>query len=182
MIALTRESSRFVESVDVPIAVALIGFAGALAAAAMSFALSRLSERASRRRECYAAATRQLVAFLEYPYRIRRRTSDKAEELARLADVGHEIQESLQYHETWVAAESRWAGEVFGSVRADLSADVGPACNEAWAASPITSAIGMNLSGWGPNGAADHIRRFERAVTWRFGWRRVLTLFRPHRP
>ena len=45
-------------------------------------------------------ATRQLVAYAEYPYRIRRRTSDDPEELGRLAKLGHDIQEALRYYET----------------------------------------------------------------------------------
>lgn len=167
-----QESQSFVETVGVPIAIALIGSAGVLAAAALSFALSRWSERTSRRRDGYAAATRQLVAFIEYAYRIRRRTSDAPDELARLANLGHDLQESLQYYETWVTAENGWVGEVFRDVRSALSAELGPPCNEAWNTAPVASAADMTLAGWGPNGAAEHVRRFERAVACRFGRRR----------
>jgi hypothetical protein len=173
-------SSSFVETVGVPIAIALIGFAGVLAAAALSFALSRWSERTSRRRAGYAAATGQLVAFIEYPYRIRRRTSDAPDDLARLANLGHDLQESLQYYEAWVTAEHGWAGGVFRNVRSALAAEVGPACNDAWKTAPVASAAEMTLGGWGPNGAAEHVHRFERAVACRFGWRRWPAFFGWH--
>lgn len=180
MIASTHESTRFIDTVGVPIVVALVGFGGAVTAAALSFALSRWNDRTTRRREGYAAATRQLVAFLEYPYRIRRRTSDSPEELTRLANLGHDIQEALQYYETWIAAENRWVGGVFREVRSALSSEVGPCCNEAWATKPVSSGAEMTLAGWGPNGASDHVRRFERAVACRFGWRRLPAFFGCH--
>jgi len=176
----TQESSSFVETVGVPIAIALIGFVGALVAAALSFALSRWSERTSRRRDGYAAATRQLVAFVEFPFRVRRRTSDGAEELARLANLGHDIQEALQYHETWVTAENAWVGAVYLEVRSALSSQIGPACNNAWGTPPVTSASKMMLDGWGPQGTAEQVNRFQRAVACRFGWRRYPAFFGWH--
>jgi len=42
------------------------------------------------------------------------------------------------------------------------------------------AAVQMNLSGWGPNNVADHVRQFERAVACRFGWRRIPALFGWH--
>lgn len=176
----SAHASDFVDTVGVPIAVALIGFAGLLTAAALSFALSRWSERTGRRREGYAAATQQLVAFIEYPFRIRRRTSDAGEELARLASLGHDIQEALQYHETWTMAENRWVGGVYREVRAAISEEVGPICIDAWNSLPVTTASEMNLSGWGRNDALDQVRRFERAAASRFGWRRIPAFFGWH--
>ena len=162
--------------IDTPIAVALIGLGATLAAAAVSFALSRWSETTARRREGYADAMRELVAWSEFPYRIRRRTSDASDELTRLAEVGHTHQECLRYRETWVRAENRWVGQVFHEVIEDMGALLGPACVEAWAAPPITRAADMNLAGWGPHGTKEPLERLERAIEFRFGWRRFAAI------
>lgn len=174
--AADGQVSEFAEHVGTPLAVALIGLATALAGAALSFALGRLSDTSARRRDGYAQATRELVAWCEYPYRIRRRTSDSPEELGRLAERGHDHQEALRYRETWIAAENQWVAKVFREVRKDLAAILGPSCNDAWTLPPVTEPGGMTLGSWGPQGVEAHIARFENAVEFRFGWKRVLAL------
>lgn len=173
--------SDFAEHVGVPLGVALIGLAATLAAAAVSFSLGRWSDATARRREGYAAATRELVAWVEYPFRIRRRTSDDPAALSVLADLGHEHQEHLRYRQTWIAGEDRWVASVFTEVRSDLAAILGAACNDAWASEPIRAASGMTLGDWGPNDVELHLERFENAVGYRFGWRRFVAVigFRP---
>lgn len=173
---IAEEVTPFTESVGVPLAIAVIGLIATLGAAAMSFALGRWNDTTARRRESYSSATRELVAWAEYPYRIRRRTSDEAAELATLANLGHELQEALRYRQTWIRSENKWVAEVFSEVRADLTKQVGAACAEAWHSEPVTNASGMNLNGWGPAGVDAHIERFENAVSFRFGWRRLACL------
>lgn len=177
---LIADVTPFTELVGVPLAVAVIGLVGTAAAAAIAFALNRWSDTVSRRRDGYASATRELVAWAEYPYRIKRRASDTPGELTRLANIGHELQEALRYRETWIASESIWVAKVFTEVRAALAAEVGAACAAAWDSTPVTGAAGMNLNGWGPAGVDAQIKRFERAVRFRFGWRRVVALFYWH--
>jgi hypothetical protein len=174
------EVRSFTEQVGVPIVVAVIGLIGALGAAAVSFAFTRLSDAAARRRDGYAEATRDLLAWAEYPFRIRRRTSDDPAELTRLANKGHELQEALRYRQAWTAAENPWLGQVFAEIRSDLGAIVGPACVEAWNTAPVTAAAGMNLNGWGPPDVEPHLARFETALRFRFGWRRLPAAFRWH--
>ena len=163
----------FVRDVGVPVAIATIGLFGALLAAAVTFALDRWSQSAERRRDAYSAATRQLFAYAEYPYRIRRRTSDSPAQLAELADRGHDIQEQLRYHEAWITAESRWLGAIFRDVRQELAASLASACNEAWAHPPVGAASEMTLGQWGPRGVDAVIVRFESAIPYRFGSRRL---------
>ena len=171
---MIAEASDFTEVVGVPMVVATIGLAATIGAAAVSYVLSRLGDAAERRRQGYAEATRELVAWAEYPYRIRRRTSDDPATLATIAELGHALQEALRYRETWITAENKWLAMVFAEVRQDLGALLGPACNEAWAAAPILQPSDMTLAGWGPVGVDHHLERFQEAVAWRFGWRRVL--------
>lgn len=163
-----------VAEVGIPLAVAIIGLTGSMAVAALSFAMSRWAEAASRRRDGYSAAKRTLVKYREYCWRVRRRTSDDSEELRRLADIGHDIQEELAYHQLWTRAENVFVGRVFREVRADMAAQLGPACNDAWAAAPIGKAREMTVGDWGPHNLDSYLERFDSAVAFRFGWRRVL--------
>lgn len=83
-----------------------------------------------------------------------------------------------------MAAENRWMAKVFTEIRQDLAATLGPACNDAWTAAPISTAAGMALGAWGPTGVDDQIARFERAIEFRFGWRRwpAAVGIRPSKP
>ena len=146
--------------------------AGAVGAAAAMF-FGRWTDATNRRRETYAAAVQTLFAWAEYPYRIRRRTSDSPEELSSLAERGHDLQEKLRWYESWITTESRWLGSVYSQVVRDVGQHVGPAASEAWGSPAITTAQEMVLGGWGPPGCSQVIGEFQLAVTWRFGLRRA---------
>jgi peptidoglycan/xylan/chitin deacetylase (PgdA/CDA1 family) len=170
----------FTEKVGVPLVVAAIALAATIGAAAMTFALGRWADTLEKRRGAYASATRELVAWAEYPYRIKRRPSDDRDALAALTDAGHALQEALRYRGTWIRAENGWVADVFDAVRADLGAELGASCADAWKSDPIIDAEDMILGDWGPVGVDEHIKRFERAVAFRFGWRRIPALFGWH--
>ena len=177
---LLAEVTPFAEQIGVPLLVAVIGLIGAVGTAAVAFALGRVSEASARRRDGYAAATRELLAWAEYPYRIKRRTTDDPLALTKLADLGHELQEALRYREAWIQGENRWVATVFTEVRQELGKTVGPACSDAWTSAPVTTAAEMNLNGWGPTDADALLKRFERALRFRFGWRRLVAILRWH--
>lgn len=158
---------------NVALLTAAIGAAATVSVAAITFTLSRLAESAARRRDGYAAATRELVAWVEMPYRIRRRTSDEPEVLADLAARLHDGQEALAYRSSWIRSDSRWLAEIFDDVRGHIRCEHGPACGEAWRSPPVTNPADMVLNGWGPTGLDAHVARFEQAATHRFGWRRA---------
>lgn len=65
---------------------------------------------------------------------------------------GHDLQEALRYHETWIGAEDSWVATIYSEVRHDLAAILAPACYAAWNSPPITKAADMTLGGWGPKG------------------------------
>jgi hypothetical protein len=134
-----------VKDVGVPLVVAAIGLAGSICVAALSFAMVRWAEAAARHRDGYSAVRRTLVRYSEYCWRVRRRTSNDAEELRRLADLGHEIQEELAYHQLWTRSENAFVGRVFREVCLDMAAHLAPACNAAWAVPPIGKAEEMTL-------------------------------------
>ncbi|WP_420879643.1 hypothetical protein [Rhodococcus sp. (in: high G+C Gram-positive bacteria)] len=142
--------------------------------------IAGLRESAGRRREGYALATRALVARAEYPYRVRRRTSDNVETLTVLTTLGSDLQEQLAASRIWVSTESPRLGKIYAQTLTEIDATVRQATRDAWSLPPITSANQMNLNGWGPGaGLDDHITTFERAVRWRFGIRRLVPFTPP---
>lgn len=143
-----------------------------------SFTASSKAATEARRRG-YAEALEAILAWSEFPYRVRRRASDDPEKLEELAALGHQIQERRTGALAWVAADSRELYEVFRANVDALDAVVGPAIADAWQQPPVTTAAGMVLSGWGPGRASgETLKRINCAVTYRFGWRRRL-LFVP---
>jgi hypothetical protein len=95
----------------IPLIVAALG--SSVIAGLLSTVLGNARATANIRRDRYGQAVRGLVAWGEYPYRIRRRTDDEPATLAALAERGHAIQEQLAESRGWVAAESRTISEVF---------------------------------------------------------------------
>ena len=146
----------------------------ALATAVGTQIISRLSDTASRRRDRYSALVRTLVAWTEFPYRVRRRVDDNPTTLAGLAAIGHELQERLAGDQAWVLAESRYVGKVYIEVRRAINKQVGPAITDAWNLPPVSRPSEMVLGTWGPNTAVTaDLDRLEASVGRRFGWRRV---------
>jgi hypothetical protein len=157
-----------------PILIAAISLVGI----ALAAALSRWGDATNRRRTSYASAVETMVAWVEFPYRIRRRTSDAPGELARLADIGHDLQERLSCHAVWIGAECHALGKHYQEALVSVGQLVGPACNEAWRTPPIASAADMIIGDWGPGGECRSIiNEFQRAVFWRFGVRRPVAGF-----
>lgn len=136
--------------------------------------LSNTRANATARRDRYAQVVRHMVAWNEYPYRIRRRTDDEPATLAALADRGHTLQEQLAEARAWVAGESRALSEVVDGCLRDLSVLVGSACSQAWQQPPITTGADMVLGDFGPRGISDIVTRMECAVAYRFGLRRLM--------
>ncbi|WP_328654514.1 hypothetical protein OG598_12140 [Micromonospora sp. NBC_00330] len=156
----------------ITIALAVLG--SSVVAGLISVILGNTRANATARRERYAQAVRTLVAWAEYPYRIRRRTSDDAATLTALADRGHTLQEQLAESRAWIAAESRAMSEVFDACLADINPLVGPACAIAWQQPPITKSAEMLLGDFGPRGINAIVARMECAIIYRFGLRRLM--------
>lgn len=175
-------------STDHSLLLAILGLLAVALPVLITIAAGRITAAASSRRAGYAAVVGDLVAYAEYPFRIRRRTSDDPDELARLAGLGNDIQERLMRSEAWVAGESRWMYERLRDARRALATTVGEASQAAWDAEPVTTARGMNLGCWGPRNVSSVVESFESAIGCRFGWRRLACVvgvqpgWRQHRP
>lgn len=159
-------------SVWLLVAIALLG--SSVLAGLITSVLGNLRAAATARREGYANAVRTLIARGEYPYRVRRRVSDDPEVLSALVERGHDLQEKLAACRTWVASEHRVLGSLFEAALAAIDGTVGPAIKDAWDQPAITAAAGMNLNGWGPGDQWPHVAKLERAMAYRFGWRRLV--------
>jgi hypothetical protein len=136
--------------------------------------LGNLRAAATARREGYARAVKSLIARSEYPYRVRRRTSDEPEVLAALVERGHDLQEQIAACRTWVTSEHHALGALFEQALSRIDAEAGPFTSQAWKSDPIATAAGMNLNGWGPGDQWPSLLALERAIAYRFGWRRLL--------
>jgi len=136
--------------------------------------LGNLRAASTARRDGYASAIRTLIARAEYPYRVRRRVSDDPDTLAGLTSRGHDLQEQLAAARTWVRSEHRRVGSLFEEALAAIDATANPATADAWNHAPVTTSGAMNLAGWGPGDPWQHMMRTERAIAFRFGWRRLV--------
>lgn len=167
LLAATALAVSAARDVIVPVIVAVLTAAGTLL-------LTRASDAANRRRDRYAQAVSALVSWVEFPYRVRRRTSDDPTTLSALADRGHDLQEQLACHHAWISTEHAALADAYHNVRAQLDALVGPALHEAWCSAPVTSPAEMVLGPWGPGTqAAPLIAQIELQIRDRFGWRRL---------
>ena len=147
----------------------------AILGAILTMILSRVNEATNRRRERYAEAIQTLVAWTEYPYRVRRRTDDRPATLTALANHGHDLQERLALHQAWIATEHPGLAQTYADARATLNRLVGPVISEAWERSPITKASDMNLRGWGlSDDSREAIAEVQREIQNRFGFRRLV--------
>lgn len=166
-LATTSALGTVATLIVVPVVVAVLTSIGTLI-------ITRAGEAANRRRDRYAEAVSTLVAWAEFPYRVRRRTDDEPATLSGLASLGHDLQERLACHQAWIATEHPAVAQAYADARATINAAVGPAVTEAWNSQPVTTATGMNLNGWGPGAVSvSAIGAVQARIADRFGWRRV---------
>lgn len=149
----------------------LVGVAGAVVTLLVALGGAAARER-RRRREMYAGAVRVLIGWIEYPYQVRRRTSDDAEELGRLRDIGHELQQDLAYQQALLTGDSKSLGDLFGAVVARVKAQTAPWLAEAWRSAPVSDPAGMILGDWGAGAFHGELATLRTAIGARFGWRR----------
>ncbi|MBT2508528.1 hypothetical protein J7I98_22085 [Streptomyces sp. ISL-98] len=154
--------------------VLILALGSSVIAGALAHILTGLRAGATARRDRYATAVQLLVARTEYPYRVRRRTSDDPETLTTLTTTGHDLQERLAEVRAWISAESPPLSKVFDHCLTSLDTPFKQACADAWNAPPITTAAQMNLNGFGPGNQHHIITKMEHALVYRFGIRRLL--------
>ncbi len=164
-------TSSFLENAAVVVGLpVLVGYLTAVAA----LAASRVAEIANGRRVRYAEAVQALVAWIEFPYRVRRRTSDEPTVFADLARLGHDLQERLAFQQAWIGTESHRVARAYVIARTAIDHDVRPALTDAWSCPPATKAADMVLGSWGPGPSSRHaIAALQVQISTRFGLKRI---------
>jgi hypothetical protein len=161
---------------DLGTAAAVIGLPVVVAAltTAATMVITRAGEATNRRRDRYAQAVQTLVAWIEFPYRVRRRTDDTPATLKALADLGHDLQERLAGHQAWIATEHPRLATTYATTRSSITEQVGPAIQQAWETGPTTTPADMNFHGWGPAGSCQAaLAELQQEIENRFGRRRI---------
>ena len=126
---------------DVAVTAAIISVAVAVLA---FFFNQRLASLGRSRRAC-ADALAEALAWLELPYRIRRRTDDKPETLAALVERTHYLQERLVFHESWLQVEVPGAYEPYNALVRGIRDGSRDALKQSWEDAPKTEAKDMNI-------------------------------------
>lgn len=122
-------------------------FSGAVVAALITACIavllarrkSREEERA-RLRDAFADALRTQAAYKEFPYAIRRRSSERpVDERTRLAEALREIQSQLNVHLAWTALESKDVGHAYENLVRHTRDIAGQAMKAAWESNAVHS-------------------------------------------
>jgi hypothetical protein len=136
--------------------------------------VARAGDATNQRRQNYAEAVRTLVAWIEFPYRVRRRSDDEAATLHELTSIGHDLQERLALHKAWISAEHTGMALAYAESVRKVSIVVAPALREAWNSPFISKPSEMNLGEWGPGReCGGMVEEFQRLISLRFGWQKV---------
>ena len=85
---------------------ATVGAAAIAALVAVTvYLVGQRAVRFDRKRELSGKAIAEALAWLELPYRIRRRVDDAPDTLLGLVDRMHDLQESLLFYRGWLQVE-----------------------------------------------------------------------------
>jgi hypothetical protein len=159
----------YIEIVEA-IAVAVLG-SGVVVAVVTAYLNSRQIVVERKRKAC-ADALSDVMAWLEAPYLIRRRTSDEAATLAAIRDELREIQQRLNFHEAWLRFEAPHAFESFSALLLAVRNEIREPIQEAWRSPPTTTAGGMNLGALYGASFAKQIADFTNAARKDIGYLR----------
>ena len=160
-------------AITVGVVEVLIFLLAPVVSATATLVITRANEASNRRRDRYALAVQTLVAWTEFPYRVKRRTDDDPATLTALTSHGHDLQERLAYHQARIATDHPDLARAYAETRSVIADAVGPAIREAWMSNPATLPADMNLGGWGPGeGCRQAVTALQDEIQNRFGFRR----------
>jgi hypothetical protein len=125
---------------------AAIGGAVSLLALALNSIVGGRSDRIARQRQEFSKAYAACLAYEEFPYIVRRRRSDAAQdERIRISSELSMIQRELAYYSAWLATEASEVSKAYETLVAKLREIAGAKIHEAWLTPPIDSDSGMNM-------------------------------------
>lgn len=128
-------------------AAAAIVAAAAIAALAtvLVYAATQRSATRDRKRQLCARAVGDALAWMETPYRIRRRLDDSPSTLRDIATRLHELQEALLMHESWLRVESQEVFELYKAFVVAIEEAVRKPIQEAWRTPASPAPQDMNI-------------------------------------
>lgn len=100
----------------------------------------------TRKRQTCAEAMADAIAWIELPYRVRRRQDDEPLTLDALAERFHTLHERLLFHENWLRVELPTAYQLYVDLVEAARRAAFVAIREAWEADPVSTPVGMNIS------------------------------------
>ena len=121
--------------------------AAAIAGLAAVFVYERGQRAAAndRKRETCGKAIADALAWMELPYRIRRRLDNDPETLRAMANRIHTTQESLLFYQSWLRVELPEAYDHYAQLVSALKATTRTAMQDAWETEPSAAAADMNI-------------------------------------
>ena len=129
----------------------IVAIAGTVIAASIAlilFLLRQSAELRSRKRNTCAKALADALAWLELPYRVRRKVADASlREMANLADRAHQLQEAHLLHESWLRIEVPDVYEAYVALLGAVRTAASQPLKAAWEHEPNRDGKDMNIGG-----------------------------------
>lgn len=122
-------------------------------------------QKNERKREVFSSAYAAIAAYKEFPYLVRRRSSNSVEERQRISEELRECQKSLAYYTAWIATESHIVSHAYGRLVEELCAVAGGYIHEAWLRLPIDSDENMNVTDIELGALTPFEKAFTQAIT-----------------
>jgi hypothetical protein len=171
---LTQTNSASDGGVDPSYIAAATTVAVGLIAALSAIGVYVLGQRAAsrdRKRELCGKAIAHALAWMELPYRIRRRVDNNPDTLRTLADRIHELQESLLFYSSWLRVELPQAHDEYQSLVNAVKQATRASVRDAWCTNPSAESADMNIEELKVDRAAvdERVSRFTAIVRRRFG-------------
>ena len=143
----------------IPVIVAVIA-----AAIAVILALAeRRAARIDRKRTLFADALADVLRWVEFPYRIRRR-SPSDEDRHEIVLAMHELQTRLTHHGSWLRLEDQRVADAFDELLSSAKERAADHMRAAWQADPITDDAGMNVEAIFPVSLSAEVDAYVAAV------------------
>jgi hypothetical protein len=136
--------------------IAIITGAGAVVAAAVTYALTQRAGRRDQQAKAFAKALATIEEYANMPYRIRRRSSEARHEISKELD---KIQSRIAFQHAWLQIEAPKVAAAYDRLVRAARSEAGEQMKKAWTQPPPTSDEEMTLGGAYPRADIDAARR-----------------------
>lgn len=151
----------------------LIALGAVAAGAALTYFFAIRQRRMDEKKATCARAVTNAVAWLELPYRIRRRVNDNSDTLHAIADHMHELQERLLFDQNWMLIELSQATDAYAALVDAVKRGAEQPIRDAWLAPPIQNPKEMNVGSLGIPSVELELNKFAHEVRRRLTWWRL---------